>query len=117
MTANELFERAIALLGYSNPNGDKAGLETLLARTVDCINQILSDISSDKKISALDEEIPVFGTGLEALIYGTAMLLALSISDNEKNVLFAGLYNIKRAAYKSSLTVRSDVLPFDDGGI
>ena len=117
MMVNEIFDRVISLLGYSNSGGDKNGLEVLESRAVDCVNQILSDLSLEHSVSALEDSLPITGVCLDAVVYGVAMLLALTACDNEKNVLFAGLYNIKRATYKSSVNIKKDVLPFDDGGV
>lgn len=117
MTANDIFERVVALLGYSNSNGSQQGLEVIKSRTVNCVNQILSDLALDIAISDLNDDIMLNKVGLDALVYGVAMLLSLGMGDGEKNVLFAGLYNIKRSAYMSVITERSDVLPSDDGGV
>lgn len=117
MTANDIFERVVALLGYSNSDGSHNGLEVIKSRTVNCANQILSDLSVDATISDLNDDITLNKVGLDAVVYGVAMLLALGLGDGEKNVLFAGLYNIKRSAYMSVITGRSDVLPCDDGGV
>ena len=117
MTVNEIFDRVLALLGYSNKDGGYEGLEVLKSRVIDCVNQILADLETEVMVSKLNDSLPVEGVGIEAVIYGTAMLLALSICDNEKNVLFAGLYNIKRATYKSNVYQKKDALPFDDGGV
>ena len=117
MTVNEIFDRVMALLGYSNADGDKNGLEVLKSRVIDCVNQILSDLSVENSVTDFSDTLLVSGVCLDAVIYGTAMLLALTVCDNEKNVLFAGLYNIKRATYKSSVTTKKDALPIDDGGV
>lgn len=44
MTLIDVFERALALLGYSNADGGHTGLEVLKSRTVCCANQIVSDL-------------------------------------------------------------------------
>lgn len=117
MTVNDIFERVTVLLGYSNADGTHMGLEVIKSRTVGCINQILSDLSVSLVLSDLNDEITLDKSGIDAVVYGAAMLLALGVGDAEKNVLFAGLYNIKRSAYKSLITKKSDVLPSDDGGV
>lgn len=117
MTVNEIFDRAVILLGYSNKDGGYDGLEILKSRVLCCVNQILADLTTKGELTNLSDTISIEGVGIEAVIYGVAMLLALSICDNEKNVLFAGLYNVKRATYKSSVHQKKDTLPLDDGGV
>jgi hypothetical protein len=117
MTVNEIFERTLSLLGYSNIDGTRNGLEVLESRVVHCVNQILSDLEEKVSVTDLSDNITLTGVGMDALIYGTAMLLALNICDSEKNVLFAGLYNIKRATYKSCVAEKKDVFPVDNGEV
>ena len=117
MTANEIFLKALDLLGYSGINGDKSGLEVLESRAVSAINQILADLSKGSKISSLEDALQIEKTVNEALIYGVAMLLALGIDDCEKNKFFAELYNRKRTANKAEITKINDVLPVGYGGV
>ena len=117
MTVNEVFDKAIALLGYNNSDGGYEGLEVLKSRVLYCVNQILADLTLKGELTELNDLLPISGVGIEAVIYGTAMLLSLSICDNEKNVVFAGIYNIKRATYKSSIQTKKDTLPSGDGGV
>lgn len=116
MTVNEVFKKAVALLGYSNADGSESGLEVLHSRNATAVNQILADLGEQGTLVDTDK-IPLSNNGLEVLIYGTAMLLALSISDNEKSNLFTNLYNLKRSSYKSHITKRSDTLPNLNGGV
>lgn len=117
MTANNIFTKAIDLLGYSGINGDKSGLEVLESRAVSAINQILSDLSVDIQIATLEDSVLVENTLNEILVYGVAMLLALGIDDAEKNKFFATIYNRKRTSYKGKVLKINDVLPSADGGV
>lgn len=117
MRVIDVFERVIALLGYSNADGTHNGLEVLKGRMVCCTNQIMSDLGLNLNLSSLEDSFEISSLGVDAVVYGVAMLLSLGINDGEKNVLFAGLYNIKRAAFKSTITEKSDVLPCDNGGV
>lgn len=117
MKVIDIFERVITLLGYSNADGAHTGLEVLKGRTVCCTNQILSDLGLPLILSSLEDAFEISPLGVDAIVYGVAMLLALGVGDGEKNVLFGGLYNIKRTAYKSAVTEKNDVLPCDDGGV
>ena len=117
MTANKIFLASLDLLGYSGINGDKSGLEVLESRAVCAINQILADLSVNIEISTLEDTLAIQNGGNEVLIYGVAMLLALSIDDAEKNRFFATIYNRKRTSYKVEIAKINDVLPSSDGGV
>ena len=115
MKGHDVYKKVCTLLGYSDFQGD------FYNRKSQAVTGMINQIADDLKIGdihRLSEEINAGVKQSEALIYGTAMLLALSESDNEKANLFTNLYNAKRSAALCETTRREDVLPVNsDGGI
>ena len=91
MNGYDVYKKAVLRLGYNGSVNDR-----LLERALELMNQILQDLKL-AEIKNLSEKLNVTETQAEALCCGTAMLLALSESDGEKNRLFADIYNAKRA--------------------
>ena len=54
---------------------------------------------------------------IEAVCYGTAMLLSLSEGETEQNRLFTQIYNAKRAAVLSEIQKIQDSLPTVSYGV
>ena len=117
MTVNDLFGKVVELLGYSCENGDSSGLIVIESRVLTAVGQILSDLGVRKAPTTFTEQLEIEAKTEEALIYGTAMLLAIGTGDAEKGRFFTELYNMKRTACKSEIVKRKNVVPFDDGGV
>ncbi len=111
MKGHNVFDDAIRLLGYTDFEGNIQDTSGLKARAVSVINSILADICSGVKITKLSDEIPLNEEQSDALVYGAAMLLALSDGNGEKNRIFAEIYNGKRAICKSDKSTVRDTLP------
>lgn len=111
MKGYKIFDDAMKLLGYTDSFGEIDDSTGLKSRATAVINRILSDLNIDVFISKLSDEIRVAKEAEDAIIYGTAMLLALSDNDGGKNKLFADIYNGKRAAVKGSKSLITDTLP------
>ena len=111
MTAHKIFDDAMKLLGYTDYSGEIDDSTGLKARATAVINRILSDLNIDISINKLSDKIEASKEAEDALIYGTAMLLALSDNDGGKNKLFAEIYNGKRAFVKGNKSLVGDTLP------
>lgn len=108
MTGYDLYKKICALLGYAvstNTVGDRRA-----ERMTDIINQISADLKMPK-ISRLSSEICAHPEKREALIYGCAMMLAVTEQDASNAAFFAELYNAKRTAALCEGDCRKDVLP------
>lgn len=116
MTGNEIYRRVLGLLGYLNTNTVNASAENFLKRALDIINQLCLDLNIPQ-IKLLSDKIEADSKKLDALCYGTAMLMALVEGDGAKNEIFAKLYNAKRAAALSTKEKIEDKLPFTDYGV
>lgn len=115
MTGNDILSRVLNLLGYLNSWNTRTDNENLLKRAPDIINQICFDLKIPN-ITKLSDEIEATDKSLDALCYGTAMIMALVEGDGDKNKIFADIYNAKRAAALSCKDVIRDTLPKSDYG-
>lgn len=115
MTGYDIYKRAINLLGYSE-NGKSIVLnDSIFDRSLDLINQIAEDISIPK-IASLSENLTIETKSLQALCYGTAMLIAISEGDSAKGSMFSQVYNAKRAAALNRISTVEDCLPTVSNG-
>lgn len=114
MTGYDLYKKICALLGYSYSNTDAN--DRRLIRIQEILEQIALDLKFEPT-KMLSEEIIIEAKKKEALIYGTAMMLAASEGDSGNTKMFAQLYNAKRGSALCSKDNVSDTLPttFDGG--
>lgn len=113
MTGYEIYCRATALLGYSE-RGFAGESESFSDDYLVFINRILSDLGCGQ-ITDPTVEIALESKREEALLYGVAMMAALSVADRMKAAEFEDRYRKKRAAALSDLGVISDTLPNPEG--
>ncbi len=111
MTGHKIFDNAMKLLGYTDSFGEIDDSTGLKVRATAVINRILTDLNLNISINRLSDEIVISEEAEDAIIYGAAMLLALTDNDGGKNKLFADIYNGKRALVKGNKTSVTDVLP------
>lgn len=116
MKGYDVYKRALNLLGYIGSDEDQALSKSLLKRSFELINQILEDLNICK-ISSLVDDIEASAKQLQAVCYGTAMLIAVSEGDSAKNALFAEIYNAKRSAALSGISKIEDNLPTVSYGV
>ncbi len=109
MKGYDVYKRALSLLGYVGYDDDAALSESLLRRALDLINQILADLKLDE-LEYISDEIIASSEKTQALCYGTAMLMAISEGDAQKNALLAEIYNSKRSAALSEVSKVEDKL-------
>ncbi|MEE1238872.1 MAG: hypothetical protein UHO61_02985 [Acutalibacteraceae bacterium] len=117
MTGHDIYNRCMALLGYTAAENEAILGKTFLGRMPEIINQIAADLKLSG-VETLDTEIDATAAKTDALCYGCTMLLALSENDGAKNQLFANIYNAKRSAALGHTATIEDVLPSTvSGGI
>ncbi|MBR6533389.1 MAG: hypothetical protein IKT44_03075 [Clostridia bacterium] len=116
MTGNDVYRRVLGILGYLNTNIINANEDNLLKRAPDIINQICMDLKIPQ-IERLSDKIEANEVTLDALCYGTAMLMSLVEGDGAKNQVFTSIYNSKRAAALSKTQKIEDKLPFVSYGV
>ena len=108
MKGTEIFKNVCTMLGYYNyiQNTNNHNSPSF----INMINQICADLKI-KEITGLSEEIPLEGKQKEALIYGCAMLLSVTLRDAGCAEIYTRLYNSKRAKALCSSDTRADTLP------
>ncbi|MEE1238698.1 MAG: hypothetical protein UHO61_02105 [Acutalibacteraceae bacterium] len=110
MMGYNLIKRAKNLLGYSGNEGDPDEGVGQANKGLEIINQLLLDLNCEG-ISSLSDIIAISPAKEEALCYGTAMLLALTEGDADRNRLFTEIYNAKRATALAKTEIVKDCLP------
>ncbi len=110
MKANEVYKRALNLLGYVDSDDTVVPDSALHKRTIHIINQILADLKQNE-IENMNAEINISKICLEALVWGVAMLLSISTADADKNRVFTSIYNSKRSAALCETDTVTDKIP------
>lgn len=110
MTGYDIIKRAMNLLGYSGNSDDPGRAVGETAKGAQIINQLLLDLNYGDIVS-LSESLDISHSAEDALCYGTAMLLAITEGDAEKNRVFAEIYNAKRSAALAKTDTVKDCLP------
>ena len=120
MTAKEIINKAITLLGYNDINGN-TGDARLQAASLGAVNTVYSDlfylnkkegfqtISDAEQIISLDER-----TLNNVMPYGVAAYIAQSIGDTDSQQFFSIIYNQKRKTVITKNTIQ-DTLPAVEG--
>lgn len=122
MTGKNIFDRAIALLGY-NSSGESFNDSVLIARCDSIINAVYNDLANEllrsgvidkiMPLNSVNESIPLPKTVMnDCFLYGVAMWIAQSENDGDNQRFFARLYEYKRDFYRknSAFAVIDDVL-------
>lgn len=120
-TGQEVLERAMLLLGYTNSYGEIDGVKDaeLLKRGASAVIQIYNDL---KRIDALGEAAVELSGMADVILlspetiddvmpYGVAMMIAQNEGDGDSQALYAALYNQKRSSVPHKTISRLDVLP------
>lgn len=116
MTGYDIYNRVLNLSGKRHTVDDGFSEQIMLERMPDIIDQICFDLKIPA-IKALENEINATEPQIDALCYGTAMLLSLSEGETEQNRLFTQIYNAKRAAVLSETQKIQDSLPTVSYGV
>lgn len=114
MTAKEMLNKAMALLGY-NHNGNLA--DRISAAALHFINLVYADLwpmrheEEFKPIAVLADKIDLPTEVLyDVFPYGLAMFIAQSENDGDQQQIWASLYNQKRTRMSRTDKI-TDVLP------
>lgn len=120
MTAKEIINKAIILLGYNDINGN-TGDARLQSASLGAVNAVYSDlyylnektgfetISDAEQVIDLDER-----TLNDVMPYGVASYIAQSIGDADNQQFFAIIYNQKRKTVTTKNSIQ-DTLPVVEG--
>lgn len=108
MTGKEIYRQALALLNYSDADGNATADADLHKRALALVNQIYADlwhISNSGQfhpLTALSNQIDLETQVLTNVMpYGVAMLIAQTDGDADNQALYANLYNQRRPSARS----------------
>ena len=118
MNGNQILQRALTLMGYTDQNGD---IDSEAARSANrhvlaAVRQIYSELSyasgtAPATITDMSMPLPLSRRLLdEVMPYGVAMLLAIAEGDTNTEAAFALIYNRKRGLLTTT-EQRIDALP------
>ncbi len=117
MTVNEIYLKALTLLGYAGANGEISGEHELKRQGIVAVNQVYAELffalgrENFKCVNASSDEIDLPERILQDIMpYGVAMFIAQSENDGDSQLLFAHIYNKKRTLVRKKRNVE-DVLP------
>ena len=120
-TGQDVLEQALHLLNYTDIYGQLDGQQhtELYKRGLAAVNQIYGDLwfTGRKEpflpLTSLRETLSLSARQLhDVMPYGVAMLLALSEGDGDNQLLYARLYNRKRAACGAAMRRRNVLFRF-----
>lgn len=117
MTARDVLNKALIMLGYTRSNGEMSGEQELFKRGIVAVNQVCADLhyalgrEDYKPIETSSDEIDLPERILYDVVpYGVAMFVAQSENDGDSQQLYASLYNKKRKSVRSQNSIQ-DVMP------
>lgn len=116
MTAKDIVNKAVDLLGYSTVNGNTQIQPRIMNRAVSLVNTVYEDLwgitgeGEFKPITTLSDEIELIGRAAECMPYGVAAFIAQSESDGDSQQLWISMYNKKRRTLSVSYS-RKDIIP------
>ncbi len=119
MTGEQVFERALILLNYTDPNGEVSRRQNaeLYKRAVPVLNQVLLDVqhiigTTFMQIENIDEVLPVTDdVAMRVMPYGVAMHIAQSENDGDNQQLMATMYDRLRGSVPHGSNKIIDALP------
>lgn len=118
MTGNKVYKEALALLGYTENNGNQQMTQRVMNRAVPTINLIFEDMRriydiEPKRITTLSEEIDIPDEAEQVFICGLASYIAAAEGDDNNQAIWSAEYQARRAAL-SKMTSIEDVIPTID---
>lgn len=115
MTANDILQRALALLGYAENNGNTQLTQRILQKALPLINLVYGDIARIKglekeRISSLNDEIELSNKAADVFACGVAAYIAGTEGDDGAQALWSAEYQSRRTTL-SKRTEYKDVIP------
>lgn len=110
MTARAVYDTANLMAGRDVHDNNLADAEAFDRNALFLINQVMLELE-ECYISSLSTEINLSAAKTDALIFGTARLIACSIGDAMRQNELTDIYNAKRSKALSACTVRKNRIP------
>lgn len=118
MTANDVIRQAMALLGYSDNDGNSQLTQRIMNRAVPIFNHVYNDLRRvcelpRKPIISLSDEFELPKEAHDVLMCGVASYIAASEGDDAQQYMWSGEYQQRRAGL-SRVSEIEDVIPTVD---
>lgn len=115
MTGNEILQRALALLGYAENNGNLQLTQRILQKALPLVNLVYGDIArmcgiKKERLESLSEEIELSDKAADVVTCGVAAYIAATEGDDSAQALWSAEYQSRRTTL-SRVTEINDVLP------
>lgn len=115
MTGLKLVKQALALLGYSENDGNMQLTQRVLNKALPIVNLVYNDISSmcgkkSQRIESLSEEIDLTDNAIDVLVCGVAGYIAQSEGDDNAQYFWSSEYQTRRTKLSKVITYE-DILP------
>ena len=118
MTGNEILQRALALLGYAENNGNAQLTQRVLQKALPLVNLVYGDIArmcriKKERLESLAEEIELSDKAADVFACGIAAYIAATEGDDSAQALWSAEYQSRRTTL-TKFTERKDVLPLPE---
>lgn len=115
MTGNEILQRALALLGYAENNGNLQLTQRILQKALPLVNLVYGNIArmcgiKKERLESLSEEIELSDKAADVFTCGVAAYIAGTEGDDSAQALWSAEYQSRRTTL-SRVTEINDVLP------
>ena len=116
MTAKEIINSALKLLGYTSSAGNEQLTARIMNKAIPIINVVFSDLwpkehtEDFEPVAKLDDKIKLSNKATSVMVYGVAAFIAQSENDGDQQQIWMTIYN-KKISTLTVITTRQDVLP------
>jgi hypothetical protein len=104
MTGNEILQRALALLGYAENNGNSQLPQRVLQKALPIVNLVYSDIKrmcgiDEKPLESLENEIKTPDKATEVFVCGVASYIAATEGDDAAQAFWSLEYSTRKTTH------------------
>lgn len=115
MTALEIYNKSLALLGYSDSNNNAQLTGRVMNRAIPLFNIVYSDMRricgmAPKSIKSLGDEVELPENAVDVMVCGLASYIANSEGDDNMQAFWSAEYQGRRVTLSTTYQIE-DVLP------